>query len=106
MQLTEIIQLVLLSFVALIVMLFFVSYVSYKAKNKNKNNLINNLNENIEVIENNPVIQNDEKNPVHSLTNGNSRPKFQVFTPEHSVKIDEKTSSSKKHFPRTLSIKL
>lgn len=100
MQLIEIVQLVLVSFAALIVVIFFVSYISYKTKNKNKNIIAQEFIKKTETIEETPNYILNDKN-----INTSANPKFLVFNPNASSEHTAKTSITKKHFPRTLSIK-
>lgn len=105
MQLIEIVQLVLVSFAALIVVIFFVSYISYKTKNKNKNIIAQEFIKKTETIEETPNYILNDKNINTSANPRITNPKFLVFNPNASSEHTAKTSITKKHFPRTLSIK-
>lgn len=107
MQLTEIVQLVLISFTVFIIVIFFVSYISYKTTKKNKNIALSDSN--IQPEENTNEIQSSDlkSNNLDSTINPKTTPpKFQVFNPIKSSEPQVAVSITKKHFPRTLSIKL
>ncbi len=105
MQLTEIVQLVLVSFSLLIIVIFFVSYISYKTKKKSNIILVSDIEnhtEEMEQTQNLDTAKNDfNKSSDRKILN----PKFQVFNPKTSSENVVNTNVPKKHFPRTLSIK-
>jgi amino acid permease len=106
-QLIEIVQLVLVGFATLILVIFLVSYFGYKARNKNKINtsptdvLFNQ--KKTESESSKQIVNKTQKSKT--ATSADKLQKFEVFNPNTSKELNQKLKESKKHFPRTLSIR-